>query len=243
MSNDTSKRNLYPPDYWRVMLRRGAANATRMHDLVVKFAFSMQFFLESTSSRWFFRGTDDTIINFRALGPFMTDLEQRYDPQTDFVFLANCVRLGERLFPQGGSGYFMSRRAVEVMAPLGEQILRSIIDCEDYDLGRFMLNRMNFSLADMTSGALIGHSFNIKRDMPRIRSGKWDEFPPCPPMAKRSAKFCRPFFARMRDIVFYHEWRPDFPACYEKAEKVFNAPPNIYWYVEAMWPVVCRLDV
>jgi hypothetical protein len=30
------------------------------------------------------------------------------------------------------------------MAPLGEQMLRNIIDCEDYDLGRFMLNRMNF---------------------------------------------------------------------------------------------------
>ena len=146
--NNTLKHNLYPPDSWRAMLRRGAPNATRMHDLVVKFAFGMRFFLESTSSRWFFRGTDDTIINFRALGPFMTDLEQRHNPLTEFVFLANCVRLGERMFPQGGSGYFISRRAVEVLAPLSERILRSTVDCEDYDLGWFMLKRMNFSLAE-----------------------------------------------------------------------------------------------
>jgi hypothetical protein len=211
-----------------------------MRDLVAKYVFSMQFFLESTTSRWFFRGIDDTLVNFRALRPFLLDLEDRHDPLSNFVFLANCVRWDSAVYPQGGSGYFMSRHAVEILSPFSEEIMESTKGVEDMDLGTFLQTRLGFRLASMTTGAMIGHSFDGE-NMRRIREGRWHELRPCPLTETRSAHFCRPFLAPLRDIVFYHDWPSSFPECFTNAAAVFNAPPDINWYVDSQKPIVCRL--
>jgi hypothetical protein len=239
-SNDTRAHNLFPPDKWRDMIRRHPQGRHTMHDLTAKHLFSMQFFLENTTSRWFFRGTDDTFVNFRALGPFLFDLENRCIPLREFVFLANCVRWGTFMYPQGGSGYFMSRRAVEILSPLGEELQEWTKGQEDMDLGTFLRTRLKFHPASMTTGAIIGHSFEGD-NLPKIKQGSWNELPPCPLTETRSARFCRPFLAPLRDIVFYHDWPPRFLESFANAAAVFDAPPNIGWYIDSLFPVVCKL--
>jgi hypothetical protein len=232
---------LFPPQKWRDMIDRHPSHDQKMHDLVARYAFSMQFFLENTTSRWFFRCTDDVIVNFRALRSFLQGLEARHNPLRDFVFLANCVRWGDFLYPQGGSGYFMSRHAVEILAPLAEELMESTRGFEDMDLGTFLHKRLNFSLAALTTGAMIGHSFPDD-NLPKIKQGRWNELPQCPLTKTRSAQFCRPFLAPLRDIVFYHDWPAVFPESFANAAAVFNAPPNIGWFVDSLMPVACRFS-
>jgi hypothetical protein len=84
-------------------------------DLLAKLIFSIDFFIETTSARRFWHGTDDVIVNFPLLGGTMKQLRENHDPLTEFVAQGNCEYpvIGRRLLRtpmlQGGSGYLISR--------------------------------------------------------------------------------------------------------------------------------------
>jgi hypothetical protein len=128
------------------------------------------------------------------------------------------------------------------MAPMGDEIMKNTKGFEDMDLGTFLRRRLNFPLEFLTTGAMIGHSFEGD-NLPKIRQGRWGELPPCPLTETRSAAFCRPFLAPLRDIVFYHEWPNQFPQTFQNAAAIFNAPSNISWFVDSLFPIVCRQTV
>jgi hypothetical protein len=230
--NDSRRHLLFPPDEFRELQtipQSRPRNATLMkdRDLAAKFFFSLRFFLQNTSGRWFYRATDDSLINFARLGPFLSQLELEHNPLTEFVFLSNCVADRRGSFPQGGSGYLISRSGAQVLEPLARRFMRTLVGPEDVSF-RWFLNSLNESIASTASPFFCGHGFGL-HSVVWIWRDEWWQLPDCnrSQVWNQSIRGCPPFLSRVRDIVFYHEFRRQSWQSHGIARVLFKAPPRI----------------
>jgi hypothetical protein len=135
----------------------------------------------------------------------------------------------------------MSRFAVQLMVNHSLTWLQTFKGPEDMSLGRFLPRVAHkLSLREMASGTFMGYT--IQRERALVQGGRWTLLRPCPPMRARSAKFCHAFFWRLRDIVFYDRWPADFEGVFSLSDHIFRALPEVYWYIEAQWPLICRMQ-
>jgi hypothetical protein len=241
--NDTESHFLFPPEEYReLMLVRPLDMFGEVTDkdgeLAANLWFSMRFFLQNTSARWFYRGNDDSIINFDAIGPFLTRLESAYDPFREFVFLGNCIHNEFWTFPQGGSGYLISRAGVKQLEPMRRQFMYTLKKPEDIAFEAFF-ESLGVNMTMITSPNFCGHSFG-EDSLDKIRRRAWAEFGECPMIEGLSGQFCKPFLAPVRNIVFYHEWNRSLGEALENAKAVARADESVLWYMDGKWPHVCR---
>jgi hypothetical protein len=239
--NDTARHFLYPPDEYReLMLSRPMDLFGEVTDkdgeLAANMWFSLRFFLENSTARWFYRGNDDSAINFNALEGFLARLESAYNPLKEFVFLGNCIHNEQWTWPQGGSGYLLSRAAVQAFAPRGRDFMRVLKKPEDMAFDAFF-ESIGRNISSITSPAFCGHSFGVET-LDRIHRKAWALLEPCPDTIP--SQFCTPFLAPLRDIVFYHEWNKSHASSIANLEAIASADSSVLWYMDGQCPHVCR---
>jgi hypothetical protein len=207
--------------------------------MIAKFWFGLRFFLENSTADWLFRGPDDAVINADGLESFLAELREKNDPLTDFVFRANCVvHTRKTIFPQGGSGYLMSRFAASVIEPLLDKYWRVLESQEDYAFGPF-LEELGFPADSWASWRFCGHTFP-QEDLEAIIEGRIDEIAECPRLRIRWPRRCPATLAPVRGIVMYHEYQGNFSRLVDNAKRVFAAGPSIMWGMPKRSPYVCR---
>jgi hypothetical protein len=233
--NVSANHSLFPPNEYREMMGKGGKSA----DLGAKFFFSMGFFLQNSTARWLFRGTDDTVINFERLPEYIFSLEERFDPEKDFVFRGNCVHFVWD-FPQGGSGYLLSRAAVRTMEPHGRRFIRTMKWTEDMTFKSF-LKTFGVKMFDVTDEAFCGHYFGDKI-MANVVARRYDSFKPCPDPAKIEKTECRPYVSPVNRIVFYHEWAGRGLLGFAHGRSLFSSAPILGWWTPKSQtaPKMCR---
>jgi hypothetical protein len=204
--NDTERHLLYPPDYYRrkMRLNRRQRRFRKDLDLSAKFFFSLRFFLENTTDAWFYRATDDTIVNFANLGPYMAHLDSKWNPFVQSVVVGNCIDLKRFSYLQGGVGILFSRVAAARIARELEWFMSKLNRPEDVYLTK-LLNATGVTLYDATSEFFIGHDI-----YPDHRHMFWNNtldklLPDCPDVSRIWAKSCRTFVSPLADLVFWHQ--------------------------------------
>jgi hypothetical protein len=237
--NVSELHSLYPPSEYRKMMNLTSFPSLQSADLTAKFFFSLAFFLEHSRSRWFFRGTDDTVINFDYLPVYLSKLEHSFDTEKDFVFRGNCVTAGIR-WPQGGSGYLLSRAAARQIQPYGPCFMRAMTIPEDMTFGRF-LPFLGKELFDTTDEAFVGHYFGGET-IQLVQNRRYGLLPLCPDPQKFQRVGCRPYVSPVRHIVFYHEWRGGGILAFNHARSLFSSDPVVGWWIppNTLWPKMCR---
>jgi hypothetical protein len=195
----------------------------------------MRFFLDAGEPRWLFRGTDDTVVNFDLLEEFFQDLEVQRDPLKEVVVLGDCVRHEDWLYPQGGSGYLLSRAAVQLIEPLRDEWVNRWGGPEDMSFGSF-LESLKIPMKGVSSAAFMGHAFS-REVLFKLRERNWEGFPTCPKLDLLPTEPCGQVLARVRDVVFFHEYEGNWPGTIENARGIFEAPPGLYYY---RGPNACR---
>jgi hypothetical protein len=226
---------------WSSALKRG-----KSCELMAKFLFAMDYFLSQTSAKWLWRGTDDTVINFRELPPFVEELERLHDPLTERVVLGNCLTNSQQAwlvngraptYLQGGSGYFMSRSAVAGIVPAGRQIVVGMEGLEDAVFGAF-LQSIGIEMEEASSPAFLG--YNIKKyDFDVLLRRRYSYLAVCR-RVNQTKRPCRQFRARLRNVVFFHQHAEFGESLLTKALAVFDAHPSVKWSVPEYAPVICR---
>ena len=210
-------------------------------DLMAKAWSAMEFFLE-TGYGWFWRGTDDTYVNFTRLSAFVSFLNRHYDPLRVLKVFGNCIptqRFGVDGYLQGGSGWIMSRLTVEKVFPLfefGLRQMRSDASADDIVLTK-ILAKVGVDVKEAGSPAFLGHDF-----LP-VRTGEYHEIGRCPEVQSLSSRYCRPFVASLSTIVFFHEAnvsKEHFTTISADAERVSAIASKYSFYFGAMWPTLCR---
>jgi hypothetical protein len=240
--NDTARHFLYPPDHYRSAMKLNRRQK-RLHkdlDLSAKFFFSIRFFLENTTSSWFYRATDDTIVNFANLGPFMEHLESKHNPLNESVVVGNCIDLKQVSYLQGGVGILFSRVAASKIALQLEWFMKKLNRPEDVFFTN-ILTATDVSLFDATSEFFIGHDIYADH-----RHMFWNNtldtlLPPCPEVTDIWTRSCRRFVVPLADLVFWHQEgrNKTLDQTIMFARWVFRQPRWINWWLNRGRPWLC----
>jgi hypothetical protein len=239
--NDTERRFLYPPDHYRAAMRMNRRRKffRKDLDLSAKFFFSLRFFLENTTASWFYRATDDTIVNFKNLGPYMEYLEKRYDPLTQSVVIGNCIDIKRFSYLQGGVGILFSRVAAQRMTGKWQKFMSGLNRPEDVYLAKLMVKE-GVSLYEATSEFFIGHDIYLPH-----RQMFWNktlhELPGCPSTSSIWAKACRRFVSPVADLVFWHQEGKNrtLDQTIMFSKWVMAQPRKIHWWIKRGRPRLC----
>jgi hypothetical protein len=174
------------------------------------------------------------------LPSYVQRLEKRFDPELDFVFRANCISQGDANYPQGGSGYVLSRAAVRTMAPYGRYFMCTSSKPEDISFEALLI-KLGVHIFDTTDDVLVGHFFG-QGPINNLISHNYSAFPDCPTPEDRPPNTCRSFLAPLRKITFCHKWGADNADPFNNSRAVFAADPTIRWwmYPYETTPQLCR---
>jgi hypothetical protein len=205
--NTTKPPNIVIPDNflgWREAPQGGDAlpgsDGWERRDSAAMF-YSFLYALEDKDIGWVYRGYDDILINFELVGAYLEELERQYDPMSDFVVRGDCVVNGP-LYPQGGAGMVLSRRAVELMAPMGRQAIWEFGGTYDDQNVGLVLARQNRSAGNCSSSAFLGYPFE-EEQWKLIQEGDFNGLEECVQPDEWETG-CRRFLLSVRQIVFYH---------------------------------------
>ena len=136
-------------------------------DRAMKRYIGAKYFYENTDYDWYWSATDDVYIDIQSLDNFLDYLTSRYDPRKDVVFKSHLIYHLNLYFPQGGSGYIFSRKAVEKFLEFGLDFVKQIITCDDCEFWR-MRYLMNLTIKEMSTQYIFGRGCNLKHI--RVRS-------------------------------------------------------------------------
>jgi hypothetical protein len=233
---ENGSHTLYPTEHFReIQINTTLDPLSRQ--LVANLLFAINASLElPRPPRWFFRGTDDTFLNLRELPGYLEELEERYDPMKEWVFLGNGISRGNYCYPQGGSGYLMSQWTIREIARQGHALMKILNQPDDMAWGIWQQS-IGIYGNQTTSERMCGHDF---WDLSMGRLSK------CPAVAELPPNHCRRFIAQVRRLVVYHAWKLS-PEPFEQTEQaaahLFDADPDIYWHMDT-WagemPQMCR---
>jgi hypothetical protein len=244
--NDTANHFITPGPSWDEIASRGPTGAHHWPSDVVSRTltavswFSYRYYLSKSSARWFLRTCEDVMINWTNLDCFITEADQVGDPLTQKLAFGSCVGSDE-VYPQGGSGYFFSRRFVSEAASDEKfvQFTEELYLPEDVAMGRF-LAKQGITMHSATTDRLLGHE-GPREPMGNLIRGEYDRLPECPPEPDQRNK-CRHFFARTNALAIIHAgWgMPDMNERREYAKGMWRAPSYVFWYLAENTPQLCR---
>ncbi|EAX99486.1 hypothetical protein TVAG_413030 [Trichomonas vaginalis G3] len=146
----------------------------RTFDYIYPFINGLEDFLNNTDFRWFLRTTDDVFINLEKLDSFLDDLEDKFDPLSDYIVRGSLAGVSDQIFLHGGPGWLMSRFAAQkyledyrLNPPQVERTGDDVVSSkyfrgkiEDYDCPQFYASPLNVESLEL-----------INRNS--------DDFPPC----------------------------------------------------------------
>jgi hypothetical protein len=223
--------NLALPDNlfsWKSHPNREKAQWTFRH--MSGLIWTFDYVLRETTAKWIFRSDDDILINFEMLLPFMIEMENKYDPLTQIIIRGDCIRHG-RMYPQGGAGVLLSRRAIEVLLPLGNfSIWGFWEDSPDKRLGRLM-EELDLQNDDCSSSVFLGESLS-EEDLERVMNGQFKGLKECPKV-RCVQRGCYERIGLTSQLVFYHVgniWaseRNEFEKRIQIAEKLWRGPKEL----------------
>jgi hypothetical protein len=242
-ANDTDAGSLVPHPSWIEAVRARRADLGRKSlQMTAMDFFALAFFLGERAQPWFFRGTDDTMLNFRRLPSFIAELEARFDPATDPVVRGDCVVYNRSpVYLQGGAGFLASRAAAALMARGLDRFLAAWTTAEDTTFGPF-LDAIGIGVYNCCSGAFMGHgpaSMDVRAELDPAQYART-----CPvrDMGRRPVPW---HLAPLRDLLVYH--KKDNPGrklqvAVKRADMIFNAHQSLRWYsYDNFWPRACTI--
>ena len=173
-----------------------------------------------STDKWYFRGTHDTFINMTALAQVLNDLEKKYDPMKEFVFMFNFHEYGHVFYPHGGTGWLFSNYAVMKFAAEGNlfhDVCKGTVG-DDVALTKY-LEAKGFHIIDWQSPRFIVTYPNTELDI--ILNNQTQDIEPCSNGYKLSPFLQELFTGRPKTAVAIHMHR---------------VPMNIAWKVLKQTP-------
>jgi hypothetical protein len=186
---------------------------------------SLQYYLLNSTSGFFLYVNDDAFVWPRNLRYLFDEVANQNLTRNSHFIWGNCMANHDGTFLQGG-GYFMSHYTAGRLYALSDEWLASIARSEDVAFRDLMTLAGLTSMADATSGFIIGQYIRWDQIRP-MQTLDLAGLPKCPP-APGAAPGCRPFFARFNRIVVLHLLR-GIPV-WGRPPSIHDYPDNLSWH-------------
>jgi hypothetical protein len=196
------------------------------------FAWCLTYILRCTTARWIWRGDDDSLINFELLPHYARQLNSMYDPLRDVVVKGDCIVNGP-VYPQGGAGVVLSRRAVELLEVWGDYSVWGFFHDEPDKRQGVILEKILPEIGTLSSTAFLGCSFS-EHEIWMLQQQNFSDLEPCPDVQPwQPGRGCREMTAPTRQIVFFHIGKvfhngPGYlMERWQIANNLWTAPPDV----------------
>jgi hypothetical protein len=211
--------------------------------------FTMRFFLQNTTAQWFYRATDDIIVNFALFPIWLRSIASRYRPLCDRAIIGNCLHGDDHGggFLQGGSGFMISRGSLPILLEIQPVFFARLANnsapiAEDVLLPRLMVEAANLTFFEATSPYITGNRIHYPHEA-ILLSGNIHRLPACPALSDIPTEGCRPHLTSVKDIVVFHNdggYSPDrIAAIWNRLQSM---PNNLMFWIKGMWPQLCLLS-
>lgn len=245
-TNTTDPPNLAFSPYDRDLVNRTleSDNPQELIALVQDF-FIFRYAALETDFKWILRASDRMLFNIDLLLPLMKELEQQYNPLTEFVVRGNCIVKGPA-FLEDHVGVLFSRFAFQKLFNRAEETLRGFEKLQDRrrcDMRlAWLLEELAFDVGNAQSTAFIGADFSDE-EIGFINGDSLFELPDCPPILNQEG--CRHYIAPIKDIVFFHTAsRMTFSKQKQLFQAIGQLSPEVHFYMGefhiAFIPKLCR---
>jgi hypothetical protein len=200
--------------------------------LIIKYLFCLHYAFYQTGAHWIIRLADDTLVNFASLGKMISSLNSQHNPLREAVFKAHCLdvylnapKYGYFSFPQGGSGFVVSRYACKLALDDHISILRHVISWDDYSIG-YYLHKRGFPSFEMGNGYFIGR-IPEHSSIDKLLTGNMTT---CQNV-RAYARHCGKHISPLRDLVIFH-LNPFRGMKYlmSLGERLFHADSRVFWW-------------
>jgi hypothetical protein len=229
---------IIPQEIWD--MRNISRNPPKDRDLLLKYFFCNKYFVERTRARWKLRIADDTLVNFRKLGKFISLMENRHNPLTEFIFKGHCLAWGEYVYSQGGSGNLMSRFACKVAIAEAVALLNYSDLTDDLSVGHYMTVFRRFPGQAIGGGPFSGHKVMRKRYLLRHKRNNFSSVPLC----KNHLRFdwgCGVYVFPSNDLISLHLFPfAGMENLFTYGRVYFNAPDDIFLWSSPFYMKLCR---
>lgn len=143
------------------------------------FKSAMLDFMNNTDLHWFIRTTDDVYVGLSQIAKLIGDLEKQYNPLQDIVVKGNALVTGDWFFLHGGSGWIMSRAAVEKLLSLEK--IKPFNDRETDDTQIvYYFKLMGIDATNSDSLSIIGTPINKSQKFEVLHKENYNELHCCP---------------------------------------------------------------
>jgi hypothetical protein len=164
-------------------------------DLVATTMFGLDFVLSlDPVPRWTLVTTSDAFVNKRELPGWLDVLNAQYDVDRDWAFIANGLTWGDEkvCYPQGGSGYLLSRFTVAQITATWASFLALTQPFEDLRFGEWLAPGGGAPGGLTVTNRMIGHYIKDSRGRCKqvVESG-----------------LCPAVIGRLREVVVWHYLR------------------------------------
>jgi hypothetical protein len=180
-------------------------------------------------------------VNFRKLGKFISLMEKRHNPLTEFVFKGHCIsRNGEYTYLQGGSGNLMSRFACEVAVARTKDFLSSSELLDDLAVGYYMTGLHGFPGRAMGGGPFSGQSFMRTQQLLKHQRNNFSSVPLCKNRSREDWG-CGRYIFPANDLISLHLYPfAGLDVLFFFGSVYFNAPDDIFLWVGPFFTEFCR---
>lgn len=208
-------------------------SATADRDRAMKRLIGAKYFYEKTNYDWYWSATDDLYIDIPNLHRLMESLESKYNPRKDIVYKAHTIYNKGVYYPQGGTGYIFSRKAVGEFLKFGLDFVKNITKWDDYEFWR-LRKIFNLSIKDVSTHYMYGQGFSFKN---LTDPKQLDNLKECPMEFPLQGIY--DFAAPMCDMVAYHSIF-QFYDCYRNLRIAAMNNPRMHYYIGHMDVYFCN---
>ena len=184
--------------------------------LINGFIKTMKDFIRNTDLEWYVRTTDDVYIDMQNFAKMMRDLTAQYNPLEDSVVKGHrCV-----FYLHGGSGWIMSRKAVENALKSLKIIALNSESGDDVIAGE-LFNKMKQTHTHST--AFLGSPIHPDFDE-FVYNKNWDDL-------KVDCSKQENMLSRIQDVAVWHAGTKSMHIVTNGYQVLRSVPPNIYGFV------------
>lgn len=91
--------------------------------------------------------TDDTLVDLDSLDLMMNEINQKFNTDKDTIIKGHLYALANKMYPQGGSGFLMSRVAAIKFLEFGHEWAKKLAWPDDTHLD-IVIRKLNISIGD-----------------------------------------------------------------------------------------------
>lgn len=212
-------------------------------DRGMKRVLGAKYFVNHSNYAWYWSMTDDVLVDLNALDMMMNEFSMKYDTEKDIVMKGHLYTYFSAnktyIYPQGGSGFLMSKAAVHKFLSFGVDWAKKLKWPEDI-YGDFIIKKLNISYQSVMTPYMYGNA-NVIFPIPK-KIKNCEDTKICPSLINKTMTVSDLTPLKKLVAIHYHSSRRNSHIKTMNEIKRLKACKNLYYYINITRMYICKIN-